>query len=88
MGLDLHTCGPPYLATMVPQTTLKSLTASSSRSAPPNSCKISCNLEGDAHTTPPRPVCSFVLAALPVQTVRFLEYAHEDRPLALASVVV
>jgi len=29
-----------------------------------NSCKISCNLEGDAHTTPSRPVCSFVLAAL------------------------
>jgi len=49
-----------------------------------NSCKISCNLEGDAHTTPPRPVCSFVLAALPVRTVRFLEYAHEDRLLALA----
>jgi hypothetical protein len=87
MGLDLHTCGPP----ISPPWCLKQLSRASqffqSVSAT-NSCKISCNLEGDAHTTPPRPVCSFVLAALPVQTVRFLEYAHEDRPLALASVVV
>jgi hypothetical protein len=40
-----------------------------------NSCEISCSLEGDAHH-PAAPSLFVVPAALPVQTVRFLDLGY------------
>jgi hypothetical protein len=88
MGLDLHTCGPPYLAATVPQTTLKSLTAFSSRSAPPTRARFPAILKATRILPRRAQFVRLFLPLLPVRTVRFLEYAHEDRLLALASVVV
>lgn len=53
----------------------RDLTAFSSRSAPSTRARFPAVLKG-TRVIRPRPVCSFVPAALPVQTVRFLDLGY------------